>query len=234
MASIDRTGERSWDARATVWDQVSQSQVFGGFRSQILARAEISTSDVVLDLGCGTGLLCLEAALRCQRVIGLDYSSKMLERLRITAENAGLENVDCVRADMRCLPFDDSSVDVVVSCYALHHLTNDGKELAVAEAKRVLRPGGRLVVVDMMFGLSWAARDRQVIVGKLALLARKGPSGFVRIARNAGRLALGRWEQPATTEWWRQMLERRGLDSVCVETLMNEAGCATARREHAR
>jgi ubiquinone/menaquinone biosynthesis C-methylase UbiE len=231
MASIDRAGERTWDARATVWDQVSQSEVFVGFRDQILERAEISPDDVVLDLGCGTGLLSLEAARLCRTAIGVDHSGKMLARLRTAAESAGLENIVCLQADMRCLPLDDASVDVVVSCYALHHLTDDGKELAIAEAKRVLRPAGRLVVIDMMFGLSLDPRDRQVIIGKIALLARKGPSGLVRIARNVSRLALGRWEQPATTDWWRQMLERRRFDSIAVETLINEAGCATAKRD---
>jgi ubiquinone/menaquinone biosynthesis C-methylase UbiE len=152
----------------------------------------------------------------------------MLERLSKHALQAGLANVSLIHGDMRKLPLADASVDVVVSCYAFHHLSDDGKELAAAEAFRVLRPGGRMVTVDMMFRISLAARDRRIVASKVRLLLRAGPGGVVRLVRNALRVATRRWEHPASMEWWHETLKRRGFGDVEVVPLEHEAGLARA------
>jgi ubiquinone/menaquinone biosynthesis C-methylase UbiE len=118
----------------------------------------------------------------------------------------------------------------VVSNYAFHHLDDPGKEIALAEARRVLEPGGRLIICDMMFALSFEPRDRRLITQKLRLLARRGPAGVLRIARNAGRVLTRRWEQPAPAATWERMLSDRGFNDVSIELLENEAGIAAARR----
>lgn len=82
----------------------------------------------------------------------------------------------------------------------------------------------------MMFALSLRRRDRELIVRKLWALARKGPAGSVRIARNLGRLAHGRWEQPAAEHTWLRMLSDRHFVDVSVRLLEHEAGIAVARR----
>jgi ubiquinone/menaquinone biosynthesis C-methylase UbiE len=154
----------------------------------------------------------------------------MLERLRAHAAESGIANIRLIHGDMRRLPLPDASIDVVVSCYAFHHLSDDGKELAAAEAFRVLRPGGRFVAVDMMFRLSLASRDRRIVWSKMRLLLRAGPAGVVRLARNAARVATRRWEHPASLDWWRAALERRGFVDVHVDALEHEAGIARAVR----
>ena len=71
----------------------------------------------------------------------------------------------------------------VISALAIHHLDDAGKELALSEARRVLRPGGRLVLCDMMFSLSLEQRDRRLVIEKVAGLLKRGPRGLIRILR---------------------------------------------------
>jgi ubiquinone/menaquinone biosynthesis C-methylase UbiE len=219
-----------WDERVTTWEEVAASPVFERLAQRVLQLASPTNRDVVVDLGAGTGLLAIPVARLAERVIAVDYSETMLRRLKARASEAELDNVECVRADLREIPLEDASADAVVSNYAFHHLPDDGKELALAEARRVLRPGGRLVVCDMMFALSLGTRDRRIVAGKIAQIARKGPAGIVRLLRNAGRIAARRWEHPAPPERWREMLEARRFVDIQVETVESEAGIAFARR----
>jgi SAM-dependent methyltransferase len=219
-----------WDARVAAWEELAKSPVFTRLAREVLELASPGRDDVAVDLGAGTGLLSLGAARTAAAVYAVDYSEPMLERLLERARADGLENVYAVVADMREVPLDDESADVVVSSYAFHHLRDDGKELALAEARRLLRPGGRLVVCDMMFSLSLRPRDRRIVAGKTLALARKGPAGLMRLARNAGRLASGRWEHPVSPERWRDLLEARHFVEIDVVPAEAEAGLAFARR----
>lgn len=219
-----------WDRRVEAWEGIAASPVFTRLATSVLERAAIRDDERVIDLGAGTGLLTLAAARTAAEVIAVDYSQPMLDRLAHHAGAAGLGRITCLRADLRELPIEDGVADVAISSYAFHHLDDDGKALALSEARRVLRPGGRLVVLDMMFALSLRAADRKIIAGKVGAIARKGPAGIVRIARNAGRIATRRWEHPTSPDRWQQLLEARRFVDVHVEMLENEAGVASARR----
>jgi hypothetical protein len=82
----------------------------------------------------------------------------------------------------------------------------------------------------MMFSLSLRPRDRRLLTEKLRAIASRGLAGLVRIAPNAGRVAVGTWEHPAPPETWQRILHDRHFDDVRVELLTQEAGIATARR----
>ncbi len=219
-----------WDVRVRSWEEVTSSPVFARLAERVLELARIEVGEVVVDLGAGTGLLTLPAAERAATVFAVDYSEPMLERVEARACAAGRDNVECVVADLREVPLDDASADVVISSYAFHHLRDEGKELALAEARRILRPGGRMVICDMMFALTLRGSDRRIVARKVVAIARRGPAGLVRLARNAGRVAAGRWEHPATVERWRDILEARRFTGVEVFMVENEAGIATAVR----
>ncbi|GIU94148.1 MAG: hypothetical protein KatS3mg012_0605 [Gaiellaceae bacterium] len=223
-----------WDARVAAWDELAASPVFTRLAAQVLELASPRADEVVADLGAGTGLLSLPAARSAAAVYAVDYSEPMLERLSQRAMADGLENVHTVVADMREVPLEDECASVVVSSYAFHHLRDEGKALALAEARRILRPGGRLVVCDMMFSLSLASRDRRIVGSMILGVARKGPAGIVRLARNAGRIAAGRWEHPASPESWRDLLEARYFVDIDVTLAESEAGIAFARRPEVR
>jgi ubiquinone/menaquinone biosynthesis C-methylase UbiE len=219
-----------WDERVEAWEEVATTDGFIAIRDRIVELACPQREDRVVDLGAGTGLLALALAPRVAELVAVDISERMLERLDDTAIGDGIHNVELVVADLRRLPLEDESATLVVSNYAFHHLDDPGKELALAEARRILRPGGRLVLCDMMFSLSLEPRDRRLVAEKVVALAKRGPAGFVRIARNAGRVVTGRWEKPATPATWEEMLVARGFEDVRIELLEHEAAVAVARR----
>jgi SAM-dependent methyltransferase len=127
-------------------------------------------------------------------------------------------------ADLADLKLPPGSADLIVSNYALHHLPDDGKRDLVRHTSRWLRPGGRLVIADMMFGRGASARDRAILQQKLAALAAKGPGGLWRIAKNLFRYGLGVGnEHPAAPEFWQAALDDAGFAEVGFKPIVAEA-----------
>ena len=102
---------------------------------------------VVADLGCGEGYLTLEAARWAKRVVGVDRSLAVLKQARALACRRRVTNVEWKRGDLEQVPLGDASVDVAVLSQALHHAADPGR--ALAEAARIVRPGGRVLVLDL-------------------------------------------------------------------------------------
>jgi hypothetical protein len=82
----------------------------------------------------------------------------------------------------------------------------------------------------MMFGRGASSRDRAIIRSKVAALARKGPGGWWRIAKNAARFLLRAQERPVPIDTWTAMLTRAGFAGVTASTIVAEAGLVTGRR----
>jgi SAM-dependent methyltransferase len=102
---------------------------------------------VVGDLGCGEGYLTVEAARWASRVIAVDRSREALARARDLAVRRKVRNVTWKRGDIEALPLDEASLDVALLSQALHHAEDPSR--ALAEAVRVTRPGGRVLVLDL-------------------------------------------------------------------------------------
>ncbi len=101
----------------------------------------------VADLGCGDGYLTIEASRWAARVIAIDRSRAVLTRARDLARRRGVRNVIWRRGDLEQLPLRDGVVDVALLSQALHHAEDPGR--AIAEAARVVVPGGRVLVLDL-------------------------------------------------------------------------------------
>jgi ubiquinone/menaquinone biosynthesis C-methylase UbiE len=141
------------------------------------------------------------------------------------AAQVGLGNVSTEVADLTEFELPPGSVDLIVSSYALHHLLDPDKQALVTRAARWLRPGGRLVVADMMFGRGASRRDRDILRQKAAALAAKGPGGWWRIVKNLTRYGLGvGQEHPATPEFWQATLRDAGFADVVFQPVVAEAG----------
>lgn len=220
---------KNWDRHVAQADEVARSPGFLELRDAIVALAQPSSSDRVLDIGAGTGLLTLALAPQVQSIWALDISPAMCEYLRTKAASADLTNVEVVRGSAVSLPLMDESVDLVVSNYCFHHLADRDKVKALAEVRRVLRPGGGLVFGDMMFRPSVAdPRDRGVVMSKVRAMLRRGPAGLLRLVKNAIRYLTGSWEKPARPDWWERALEEAGFEQVDVSTREHEGGVAYA------
>ena len=99
-------------------------------------------------MACGAGGVACAAAGVARRVCGIDLTPAMIEQARAAQTAAGLANIDWHVGDIGHLPFAAGTFDVVLTRYSLHHLMQPGQ--AVAEMARVCRPGGRLVVADLV------------------------------------------------------------------------------------
>jgi ubiquinone/menaquinone biosynthesis C-methylase UbiE len=132
------------------------------------ALASLEPGQTVLDLGSGAGIDCFLAAREVGEtgtVIGVDMTPEMISRARANAEKGGYSNVEFRLGEIEALPVADGTIDVIISNCVLN--LSPEKERVLAEAYRVLKPGGRMVVSDMVSDL--AVPD--VVAGSLDAVA---------------------------------------------------------------
>ncbi len=125
---------------------------------RLINSLQLSGNETILDVGCGRGLLLIEAAKRLKtgKAVGIDiWQQEDLSgnNKQATLENAKTENVadniELIDADVRSMPFDDNSFDAIVSSMTIHNIYNkDERKKALLEIKRVLKPSGTILIQD--------------------------------------------------------------------------------------
>jgi ubiquinone/menaquinone biosynthesis C-methylase UbiE len=222
---------KRWDNRVGELEELAATPGFLRLREEIIELARLSPTDRVLDIGAGTGLLAVAVAPLVQHVTALDVSPAMCHHLEAKLAASRITNVEVVIGTTTELPLEAGSVDVVLSNYCLHHLRDADKRVALNEVRRVLRPGGRLVIGDMMFQVGLRdARDRALIARFVGRMLRRGPAGLWRLLKNVIRQTTGRREHPASVDWWQRALEDAKFAQVAARPLAHEGGVATGRR----
>lgn len=139
----------------------SQRLVHGHLLAQVAA-LQLGTGDIV-DVGCGSGTLAIEAAKRFpgSNISGVDVDPRMLKQAR---KKPGCQRITLVHSSATELPFNDQTVDTVLCSLLLHHLESEEKLAALLEAGRILRPGGILLLADYCAPASRFARLRFLVV----------------------------------------------------------------------
>jgi ubiquinone/menaquinone biosynthesis C-methylase UbiE len=196
--------------------------------------ARVQPGMACIDLGCGSGRLALLLAKQGADVVGVDVSHAMIERMESLARSEGLVTVRGLVAPIEQLTMPAGSVDLVITNYALHHLLDGDKQQAVRAAFEWLRPGGQLVVADMMLGRGLTARDRRVIAGKLRIMAKKGIPGYWRILKNTGRFIFRTHERPITPGAWSRLFQNAGFANVESVNVVAEAAIVKGTKPSAR
>ena len=124
--------------------------------------AVLGPTSGVVDLGAGTGQFALAAAAVCRRVVAVDVSPVMLARLRDKIDRNGASNIEAVHAGFLTYRHSGPPADLVYSRYALHHLPDFWKAIALARMADVLRPGGVLRLWDVVYGFEPADAQRGI------------------------------------------------------------------------
>jgi ArsR family transcriptional regulator len=145
LARRPTRSQEFFSSAAGQWDRV-RTELFGGRTELLPLLGLVEPTWTVGDLGCGTGQLTATLAPLVSRVIAVDQSPAMLKAARVRLN--GVAQVDLRRGELEALPIEDGSLDVAIIALVLHYVEDPAA--AMAEAGRVLRPGGRLLLVDMM------------------------------------------------------------------------------------
>jgi SAM-dependent methyltransferase len=153
-----------------------------------IALASIKEGETVLDLGSGAGFDSFLAASRvgpAGKVIGVDMTPEMIKRARENAAIGGYSNVQFRQGDLEDLPVEDKSVDVVISNCVINLVPD--KKKAFEEAFRVLKPGGRLMVSDLVLRQELPLRIRESIEGYVGCISGAAmKDAYLDAIRSAG------------------------------------------------
>jgi ubiquinone/menaquinone biosynthesis C-methylase UbiE len=205
LARRQSKSQEFFETTAGQWDKL-RADLFGTASHLQALPALLDERWTVGDLGCGTGQVACALAPFVAHVIAVDRSGEMLQAARRRVRD--LASVEVRRGELEALPIADAELDAATLLLVLHHLPEPA--LALSEASRVLKPGGRLLIADMLphdreeyrqqMGHIWlgfsedhikrllagAGFDRVRIVGLPVNSAAKGPALFVATAMKSG------------------------------------------------
>jgi ArsR family transcriptional regulator len=190
LARRSETSQQFFASAAGQWDRL-RADLFGADFALGALVGLVPDTWVVGDLGCGTGVTAASLAPYVARVIGVDGSAEMLAAAARRLNR--FENVELRRGTLEGLPIEDASLDAALMMLVLHHLPAPAE--ALAEAARVIKPGGRVLIVDMLphehdeyrrqMGHIWLGFAEEHVRRLLA------NAGFVQTAVHAMPLAAG-------------------------------------------
>ncbi len=135
-------------------DYDKEHQSFRDFNAEaedIVDKLKIESEDLVIDFGCGTGAIALNLAKYCKKVICVDISSEMLDILKTKAIKDDIKNIETHCGGFLTYLHEGEEVDKIVSKFALHHLPDFWKSIALLKMANTLKAGGKLYLSDVVF-----------------------------------------------------------------------------------
>ncbi|MGI9022397.1 MAG: class I SAM-dependent methyltransferase [Acidimicrobiales bacterium] len=173
----------------------------------------LTPPSTVVDLGAGTGQFSLATAPACARVVAVDVSPVMLDRLRANVVRSGLDNVECVAAGFLTYEHRGLPADVVYSRYALHHLPDFWKGVALGRVATMLRPGGAFRLSDAVYNFEPHEAAERIEAWITETMADDVEHGWTR-----GELAEHVRDEHSTFTWLLEpMLDRCGFRIVTAD-----------------
>lgn len=156
------------------FDRISKWPGFEFIRRNIVRELKkICPKGIVVDVGCGPGYLVMRIAKEIPdlKIIGVDISEEMIQKAYVNLSSIGLSNrAEFRKGDIKKMPFEDNTIDLLVSTFSLHHWSN--LERSLSEIHRILKPRGRFLLFDFR-------RDsRRLFYWLLTFASRTGPSGL--------------------------------------------------------
>ena len=204
LSERNRAAQALFAPLGETYDRYARLLSFGQdphWRSFLVERIEAGPDATVLDVACGTAAVSIELVRRyaCQ-VVGVDQSAEMLAAGRARVEAAGLaDRIDLQEGRAEALPFEDASFDALTFTYLLRYV--DDPTATMKELARVVRPGGRIVMLDFFVpsGVARPAWEAYVRVG-LPVLGRAISPGWGEVGRFLGPSIRGFWARHPVEE----------------------------------
>jgi SAM-dependent methyltransferase len=198
-------GEHVDPAYVATYDSKAQADPSDDLAS--LLSLGLGHSGALVDFGAGTGTFTLAAAEVCRRVVAVDVSSPMLDRLRGSAARLGLANVECVQSGFLTYEHQGAPADFAYSRNALHHLPDFWKAFALQRVAATLRSGGVFYLRDLVYSFDPKDAER-VIEAWLSQAPERPDRGYT-----ASDLATHIRDEYSTYGWLLEpMLERAGFE----------------------
>lgn len=175
----------------------------------------LGADSVVVDIGCGTGGLSLALAPLCRHIYAVDISGQMLARLQQKTAAAGMTNITPCHAGFLTYRHAGLPADAVIANITLHHLPDFWKQIALLNFNRMLRPGGKLFIGDVVFEFEPAAYREELDHWLQEMETAAGP---VMAAETVVHIR----EEFSTWGWIMEgLLERAGFSITAKHTIMN-------------
>lgn len=135
----------------------------------VLDTLGIGENDVIIDFGSGTGTFAIQAALRCATVYAVDVSQAMIDYAKIKADKAGTSNIEFCHSGFLAFEYDGLAADFITTTFALHHLSDFWKGIALKRMYHMLKPEGQLFIHDAILEEHHAIENIAALIEKLAV-----------------------------------------------------------------
>ena len=186
----------------------------------VQGKAPSSTATPSLTLGCGAGHLSFALAPLVDSMVALDPSRGMLDQVAAEAAARGLGSIETLCSGAESLPFADASVDLVATRYSAHHWTD--LDAAMGEIRRVLAPGGHLLVIDLE---APADALTDTYLQAIELLRDRSDLEWRALLRRAGveLLVMQRWSTRLEFASWIARMRTPDAKAAVIRTMLDEA-----------